>query len=58
MEKRSKGGVQYSYGMKESHCGNCKFFMETALGLGECKKVKGVISWNMWCKLFRRRVQA
>lgn len=42
--------VQYSKGMKSSHCGICKFYLG-----GACQKVAGKIDPSYWCKLFRKK---
>jgi hypothetical protein len=48
--KKTKKEVDYSKGMRKSRCGVCKYFIPDD---GECEKVKGSISEDMWCKLFK-----
>ena len=48
--KLSKESVDYSKGMKTSHCGICRFYLG-----GFCSKVFGPIDPSMWCKLFKRK---
>jgi len=47
MAKKLKGSVDYSRGMKKSHCGICRYYHS-----GSCEKVEGQISPDMWCKLY------
>ncbi len=66
MPKLSKSEVDYSLGMKESHCGKafeddqdyCRYFIPppsgSALDLGTCEQVAGEISRVFWCRLFAR----
>lgn len=49
MKKVSKSSVNYSEGMKASHCGNCSYFN----GLFSCQRVQGFIESNMWCELWK-----
>lgn len=54
--KRSKTEVDYSEGMGETRCGNCKFFRKFSPRVdGSCTKVWGLIDEHMWCKLFERK---
>jgi hypothetical protein len=56
--KKAKSQVDYSKGMKKSHCGPlnlydkgyCKHFIEP----GSCRLVSGKIEKAMWCKLFSK----
>lgn len=50
-EKESKGAVNYSAGMKDRHCGICRFFNAPH----GCAKVSGSIDPAMWCKRFKVR---
>jgi hypothetical protein len=43
--------VDYSKGMKASHCGNCEHFEAPQ----SCELVKGVIDRSYWCKLWKRK---
>jgi len=47
-KKKSKEEVDYSKGMINSRCGICIYYSK-----GKCEKVKGDISPEMWCKLFK-----
>lgn len=47
--KVTKQSVQYSVGMKTSHCGICKYYTGN-----RCTRVEGSIKPNMWCKLFKK----
>jgi len=48
--KKSKGQVNYSKGMKKTHCGNCRYFLAKQR---ICDLVAGRIEANMWCKLWK-----
>ncbi len=62
--KASKAQVDYSRGMKESHCGRAfpddKGYCQHFIGpygsseLGTCSKVEGPINRLYWCRLFAR----
>ncbi len=66
MHKVSKSEVDYSIGMKGSHCGQtfdddkgyCRHFVEprsmSTADLGTCEKVSGPISRVFWCRLFAK----
>jgi len=66
MPKLSKSEVDYSLGIKESHCGKafeddqdyCRHFIPplsgSALELGTCEQVTGEISRVFWCRLFAK----
>jgi hypothetical protein len=65
MPKVSKQSVDYSIGMKESHCGKaseddkgyCRYFiprMSPATDLGQCERVTGPINKVYWFRLFAR----
>lgn len=49
-EKVSQESVDYSPGMKTSHCGICEHYIEPHA----CEKVKGDINPSYWCKLFKK----
>jgi hypothetical protein len=56
--KKSKKEVDYSKGMKSSHCGplslydkgDCRHYITG----GACKLVSGKIDKKYWCKLFEK----
>lgn len=50
--KRSQSSVNYSKGMKSSHCGICEYFREP----DACAKVSGKIDPAYWCELFKKKV--
>lgn len=50
--KVSKHSVNYSKGMKDSHCGICRFYDDHV-----CQKVRGYIGSGMWCKKFQKAPQ-
>jgi hypothetical protein len=63
--KKSKSEVDYSKGMKSSHCGPlslydkgfCRHFAggkSWLHGLGTCELVSGSIDKEYWCKLFEK----
>lgn len=47
--KKNKKEVDYSLGMKKSHCGICEYFISP----NKCQKVKGEISKEYWCELYK-----
>jgi hypothetical protein len=53
--KQPKREVNYSKGMAKSHCGICRYFIESPGGTATCKKVAGAVSADMWCTLFRKK---
>ena len=58
--KATKDEVNYSRGMRESHCGKmdmadvgyCANFIERGRAEGGCSEVQGVIGRGMWCNRF------
>lgn len=58
--KAEKSEVNYSRGMRDSHCGKldqtdvgyCENFIERGRPEGACTEVQGVIGRGMWCRLF------
>jgi hypothetical protein len=55
-QKQAKGQVDYSRGMKASHCGICRYYRRGSHGtMGTCQKVAGSIDPSYWCKLFRKK---
>jgi hypothetical protein len=48
-QKKPKKEVNYSLGMKKSHCGICEHFISP----NKCEKVKGGIKKEYWCELFK-----
>ena len=50
--KKSKESVDYSKGMKKTHCGNCRYFYARQ---GICDKVAGKIGAEMWCRLWKAK---
>lgn len=49
---KRKQDVDYSRGMGETRCKNCKFFVRPSM---TCLKVWGAIDPEFWCKLFKWR---
>jgi len=58
-EKRTKEEVNYSLGMPQRHCGNCRHFIPEFRGKpykeAACELVAGQIKPSMWCKLWERK---
>jgi len=56
-KKKTKKEVDYSVGMRKKKCGLCRYFIPEQRGSddGECRKVKGRINAEMWCKLFEHK---
>ncbi len=62
--KLNKPQVDYSRGMKDSHCGKsysgdsgyCRHFIEPRGNseLGQCERVSGPINRLYWCRLFAK----
>lgn len=51
LRKRNKADVDYSKGMLERHCGNCKNFIEPS----SCSLVSGYIEPSYWCRLWEAK---
>lgn len=49
-DKVSKASVDYGPGMEARHCGVCRFY-----GNRTCRKVRGEIQPDKWCRLFKRK---
>ncbi len=65
MKKLAKSEVDYSLGMKNSHCGRvfkddsgyCRHFLNTKTSAGkdgQCELVEGSISPVYWCDRFKK----
>lgn len=60
--KERKGDVDYSPGMRRSHCGptvkwpegDCRFFISP----NSCQKVQGIIKREDWCRLWKEKDNA
>lgn len=60
--KKAKKEVNYSLGMKESHCGKafsddsgyCQHFIGKQASTGKCEVVEGPINPVYWCELFKK----
>lgn len=52
--KKTKREVDYSRGMKKSHCAICVHYQSP----GACELVAGRIDPSYWCKLFKRKAGA